>query len=93
MRKKIVIIMLSVSMILSVVGCGQKEEVNTGTDNTSVDSEDEVEADKNVDGEDEETISALDILDEREEKLTGYTIITPYVQVILTSNGTVLANE
>ena len=92
MRKKIVIIMLSVSMILSVVGCGQKEEVNTSTvNNTSVDSEDEVETDKNVDGEDEETISALDILDEREEKLTGYTIITPYVQVILTSNGTVLA--
>lgn len=88
-RNKIVITMLSIAMVLSIIGCERKEQTNTATNNISADSI--KDQDEDIESEDEESVSAIDILDEREEKLMGYTIITPYVQIILTSNGTVLA--
>lgn len=87
MKKKILIGILSMSVLSIIIGCSDnKENANTAINNSIVE---EV-----VDGEEDEGEELEDTLDElleRNQELAGYTIITPYVQIILTNNGKVLA--
>ena len=92
MKNKIIMGVLCLAVFFLMVGCNgknKKNETSNDVKTESVKKADNGEKRKKEKKEEEET--ELDKLQSRNYKLKGYTIITPYVQIILTSDGKVLA--
>lgn len=96
MKKRMVMGVLCLLIVAFSVGCGNKKTADITTDSSNVEvseENDENIADTEYEDENEnaDNQSELDKLEERKQELAGYTIITPYVQIILASDGKVLA--
>lgn len=94
MKKKVIISIISAILVVSIMGCNGKNHTNPEKSNKKVveeDTENVEETGETEEIEETEEENSFEKLFERSQELAGYTIITPNVQIILTSEGKVLA--
>lgn len=90
MKKKILIGVICLSMAVLNLGCGNnKEDTDTTVDSANV--EDIMNDIASNDNESTDDQSSLVKLYKRNQVLSGYAIVTPFVQIILKADGTVFA--
>lgn len=100
MKKKIIFYVLCLTIASLPAGCGNTQQTGSESDSISVENETNDESNmsesENEDNESEsqesESLDPEDILlRSRNPTMDGYMIVTPYIQVILTNEGTVLS--
>ena len=87
-------IFIGVVCILIMAGVGTAIYQSSNDETSSSKIENDVVESEEEDSEESQTVesvSPVDVLSEREPTFTGYAIVTPYIQIILTNEGTVLA--
>ena len=90
-EKRIIIGIIYLVTLSSISGCSNKEENDSTTNDTIVEEVLDESTDEGKEDKSEEAESPLDALSERDQKLAGNAIITPYIQIILTNCGKVLS--
>ena len=97
MKRKIIVGILCLTMFSLFSGCGNtqstNDETNSSTDKVS-DSRvenNEGKSDNESESQESESLDPEDILLRRNPTMNGYMIVSPYIQVILTNEGTVLS--
>lgn len=93
MKKRKLIGIICLSMAFFSTGCGNHTTDSTADNTVTEDNENNLNNDTNEEYTNsiDNNHSELDTLFDRDDILTGYTIITPYTQIILATDGTVLA--
>lgn len=91
MKRGRVVGILCLVIVSLFTGCGNTQSsINEANDSNVENDVVEVE-DNEKESQTVESVSPLEELAERDQVLSGYTIITPYIQIILTNNGKVLS--
>ena len=91
MKRERVISILCLITVFLFIGCENTQSATEETYDSNVENDVAEAEDNENESQTVESVSPLDEIAERDQVLSGYTIITPYIQIILTNNGKVLS--